>query len=449
MIRYHGCMFATRVVAAALAVLATTVTASSQAPSETVLRGLSTVTVLSKTSSGRAALSANLSVTSGIQTGAIPQPTLLPDMEQRGQSLRDADITSANASQMADALGTALGAAYVARAHAIDREHYTVAAPSITRVLQIATGTSGPHSNQGKYLFANGTTNGTTAVSPEWMKIVTSQGGETDPFGRAYHLQAGSTNGDRFGDSRPFQTAPELRRFTGRDSFNMPIDNTQYLRGPAMDLTDSPSYPSGHTTYGYTATLILGLLVPERYPQMIARGAEYGNSRILIGAHYAMDVLGGRTLALYDTAHLLAEDPAYKNAAGFRKAMEQAKADMTKVLESACGKTVAECATEDTSRFSDAANVHAFYAATQTYSLPVVFAKTAAIKEDVATIAPEAGYLLTAAYPLLTLKQADDILTETEGPGGGFLDDGSAFGLYSRINLYEAALRAQQMAAKH
>jgi hypothetical protein len=42
----------------------------------------------------------------------------------------------------------------------------------------------------------------------------------------------------------------------------------------------------------------------------------------------------------------------------------------------------------------------------------------------------------------LTLEQADQILTETEGPGGGFLDDGSSFGVYSRINLYAAAGRA-------
>ena len=41
--------------------------------------------------------------------------------------------------------------------------------------------------------------------------------------------------------------------------------------------------------------------------------------------------------------------------------------------------------------------------------------------EDVATIAPEAGYLLTAAFPKLSLAQADRILTATEGPGGGFI----------------------------
>ena len=78
--------------------------------------------------------------------------------------------------------------------------------------------------------------------------------------------------------------------------------------------------------------------------------------------------------------------------------------------------------------------------------MPVVFSKTAGTVEDVGKLAPEAGYLLTAAFPSLTLEQADRILTETEGPGGGFLDDGSAFGVYSRLNLYAAAGRAAQVA---
>ena len=72
----------------------------------------------------------------------------------------------------------------------------------------------------------------------------------------------------------------------------------------------------------------------------------------------------------------------------------------------------------------------------------MVFAQTASGAEDVARLAPEAGYLLTAAFPYLTLAQADDILTATEGPGGGFLDNGSAFGVYPRIDLYRAAEKA-------
>ena len=57
-------------------------------------------------------------------------------------------------------------------------------------------------------------------------------------------------------------------------------------------------------------------------------------------------------------------------------------------------------------------------------------------------LAPEAGYLLTVRFPQAQPREANRILTETEGPGGGFLDDGSGFGVYSRLNLYAAAGRA-------
>jgi len=45
------------------------------------------------------------------------------------------------------------------------------------------------------------------------------------------------------------------------------------------------------------------------------------------------------------------------------------------------------------------------------------------------------------------LEQADQILTETEGPGGGFLDNGTSFGVYSRLNLYTAAGRAAALSS--
>jgi hypothetical protein len=49
----------------------------------------------------------------------------------------------------------------------------------------------------------------------------------------------------------------------------------------------------------------------------------------------------------------------------------------------------------------------------------------------------------------LTLEQADQILTETEGPGGGFLDNGTPFGVYSRLNLFAAAGRAATLVSTH
>jgi hypothetical protein len=121
---------------------------------------------------------------------------------------------------------------------------------------------------------------------------------------------------------------------------------------------------------------------------------------------------------------------------------------LTKALEAACGKTIRECAREDTGRLNNPVASEAFYNSTQTYNLGVVYPKQANGQEDVGKLAHEAGYLLTAAFPSLTLDQADQILTETEGPGGGYLDNGSSFGVYSRLNLYAAAGKAATLAAK-
>jgi hypothetical protein len=420
------------------------------------LRGLASVTVLKNSTEGKAALAANYTVTGGIQTDAIRQSTLLPFAEQQQQALRDATITSGNLEQLADGLGTTLGAAYVARAHYIDRRHFTSLSQSVADLIAYANAITGTNSNSAKYFFANATTDGKASVSAEAMKILKKNDGDTDVFGKSYGLPAGSPGADAYGDSRPFQTESNILPIIGPDYFNVPASNTVYNRGPIMDLIDSPSYPSGHTTYGYTGALLLAILVPERYQEMIARGAEYGNDRILVGAHYAMDVMGGRTLALYDMAHPLANDLGYAGLTvkgaltikDFPEAIHVARSQMATVLQAACGKTVEECSREDIGRFSNPAANEAFYADTQTYNLPVVYPRSANTVEDIGKLAPEAGYLLTVAFPGLTIEQADRILTETEGPGGGFLDEGSSFGVYSRINLYAAAGRAEALSSE-
>ena len=403
----------------------------------------------------QAALAANFTVTGGIQTGAIRQPTLLPFADQQQQALKDAFITGGNIADLADGLGTTLGSAYLARAHYTDREHFTSISQVVADFIAYTNATTQSDSSSGKYFFANATTDGKTPVSEAAAVILREIDGTPDIFGAGYGRPAGSPGADAYGNSRPFQTEPSTAPIIGPDYFNVPSDNMVYNQGPIMNLIDSPSFPSGHTTYGYMGSLVLAVLVPDRYQQMIARGAEYGNDRILMGAHYAMDVLGGRTLATYDLAHLLANDPAYVGRSlrklpvitDYQAALKAAHADVVAALQSACGNTIEVCAREDTGRFSDPALNEAFYAVTQTYGLPVVYPKNAGTPEDVGKLAPEAGYLLTTAFPSLTLEQADQILTETEGPGGGFLDDGSAFGVYSRLNLCAAADRAKQLAA--
>ena len=419
----------------------------------TVMKGLAPVAALPGTSAGRAALGANFAVTGAIQTGALSQSTLLPFTQQQQQALKDAWIADGDLADLADGLGSTLGAAYLAKAHYLDREHFTNLSPAVAAFIAYTNSTTGSDSNAGKYLFANATTNGKAAVAADLAPVVKDGGATIDVFGASYGRPAGGPGADAFGNSRPFQTEPSLVTIIGPDYFNVLSDNIAYNKGPMMNLVDSPSYPSGHTTYGYMGSLVLAVLVPDRYQEMITRGAEYGNDRILMGAHYAMDVLAGRTLSSYDLAHLLADDPAFLNRSlrnaspikDYAATLKSIRPEVEAALAAACGDTVAACARADTGRFNNPARNEAFYASTQTYGLPVVFPQNADKLEDVGALAPEAGNLLTAAFPSLTLEQADQILTETEGPGGGFLDDGSSFGVYSRLNLFAAAGRAKQM----
>ena len=177
-----------------------------------------------------------------------------------------------------------------------------------------------------------------------------------------------------------------------------------------MNLVDIPSFPSGHATQGCAGPVVFAVLVPERYSEMIARAAEYENEWILVIA-YAMDVLGGQTLALYDLANLFANDPAYmgkdvwgsKSISDFQLAVRQAREVLVPILEPACGGEMTQCTQEVFGRFSHSAENEPFYNETQTYNLPVVHPKSTK-QEVVYKIDPEAGYLLTQGVPSLTLK---------------------------------------------
>ena len=455
----------------ALATLAVALPLAAQAQSETnlrALRGLVPIVALAGTPAGRAALDANMRVTSGIQTGAIRQPFLMPFAEQQQHAIRDAFITDGNATQLADALGTTLGGVYGEKARYSDPHTFTSIGPAVEKLVGYTNDVTKSDSNSGKFFFANRTVDGTKPVSDRAVEILSDVKGEVDTFGRAYGRPAGSPGADKFGNSRPFQTASNLLAYRGTTYFGAATHTIDWLRGPRQNLTDSPSYPSGHTTYGYTESMLLALLVPERYSQMVARAAEYGNNRIVIGAHYAMDVLGGRSLSLHALAHLLANDPAYvgrprenpaiENAMGqntsapvqvtdYPALLKAARSELKAFLEERCGSAIATCAAKDESRFRDTAAVAAMYDSTLTYALPVVHESAASRKADVAKDAPEAGYLITAAFPKVTLAEAHAILTQTLALGGGFLDSGSEFGIYSRLNLYAAGGKAAALEA--
>lgn len=70
-------------------------------------------------------------------------------------------------------------------------------------------------------------------------------------------------------------------------------------------LRTNSSYPSGHTTMGWAIALVLAEINPERQDEILQRGFEYGESRVIVGFHYQSDVDHARiiTSALVNRLH--------------------------------------------------------------------------------------------------------------------------------------------------
>ena len=57
------------------------------------------------------------------------------------------------------------------------------------------------------------------------------------------------------------------------------------------------SYPSGHTNRGWLAALLLVEVNPAAQDAILKRGYEFGQSRVIVGAHWQSDVDAGRVVA--------------------------------------------------------------------------------------------------------------------------------------------------------
>lgn len=70
-------------------------------------------------------------------------------------------------------------------------------------------------------------------------------------------------------------------------------------------LSTNSSYPSGHTTMGWAIALVLSEINPERQDEILKRGFEYGESRVIVGFHFQSDVDAARiiTSALINRLH--------------------------------------------------------------------------------------------------------------------------------------------------
>jgi acid phosphatase (class A) len=98
---------------------------------------------------------------------------------------------------------------------------------------------------------------------------------------------------DHFHRPRPFQRL-QLQRVCDKA---MPPK-------PEVHPTQGTSYPSGHSTHGWTVAMILARVAPERSEALLARAQEYEESRLVCGMHFPSDVEAGHEVAIAVVAHL-------------------------------------------------------------------------------------------------------------------------------------------------
>ncbi|MEF3315477.1 phosphatase PAP2 family protein, partial [Campylobacter jejuni] len=68
------------------------------------------------------------------------------------------------------------------------------------------------------------------------------------------------------------------------------------------------SYPSGHSTLGYSVGVTLARLVPAKAGVIMARAQDYAMSREYCGAHYPSDTQASEVIGTM-AATLLLSDP--------------------------------------------------------------------------------------------------------------------------------------------
>jgi len=75
--------------------------------------------------------------------------------------------------------------------------------------------------------------------------------------------------------------------------------------------SQSPTYPSGHGTFGAEVAILLAMMVPEKRSELFARGWQYGEQRILSGVAYPSDWEAGHIGATVMVT-LMLQKPAFK-----------------------------------------------------------------------------------------------------------------------------------------
>ncbi|OYO31212.1 phosphatase PAP2 family protein [Janthinobacterium sp. PC23-8] len=202
---------------------------------------------------------------------------------------------------------------------------------------------------------------------------------------------------------------------------------------PARSTTPSTDggFTSGHSAEAVRGALGMAYALPERYQEMVSRGLELGENRIIAGMHSPLDVISGRVQAqAIVAANLLDAATAATKAAAVTQAHATLMAKTGATADSFYD--YAHSGTSANDRFADYAANKAAYIRRMTFG----FAQTG--PATVPAVVPKgAEVLLETRLPYLSDAQRRVVLKTTAMPSGyPVMDDAEGWG---RLNLFAAA----------
>lgn len=203
----------------------------------------------------------------------------------------------------------------------------------------------------------------------------------------------------------------------------VPVESTT----PATD----GGFISGHTAEAVRDAIGMAYVVPERFQEMLSRGLELGENRIVAGMHSPLDVIGGRMLGiacaaanLYDPTNATLKSDAYTQAHTALVSLTGTSATTFNAF--------AHSGDISTDRFADYATNRANFLRRMTLSFSQIGATNAE------PIVPKgAEVLLETRFPYLDANARRVVLKTTEMASGyPLMDDAEGWG---RLNLFAAA----------
>lgn len=157
---------------------------------------------------------------------------------------------------------------------------------------------------------------------------------------------------DKYLRGRPYQVMDrEGKYIEGYENLKTYIDSQGRER-------KNSSYPSGHTSNGFGQAVVMAMAFPERGQEVFSRALQYGESRVIVGAHFPTDTMTSRLARYYYMAQLLNDDEI---AQGLVRHIKQARQPFEESCQNAPLKSCLEMLPQDLHEQYKASDYHIGY----------------------------------------------------------------------------------------